>query len=506
MADGDDECDRRGGISVLLPTPVLSSPARSPVLQRRISGYKIAKGTPVIKANLQHDFRCCDNEEEVKGASLKPWARAMLRHSEYGGGNVQVMSQTVILSENIVLKATKRIEATLLTELNKILGSRVPVLIACLPAEDVFDEVPSGCEVAILYHKTQGVVGKDLVENLMHEWIADKTDRKLDSLMQVVEAVVQASRDLYEAGVVHQDLWLGNIVVTDEIAFDNEKQVCFLDVVDCAEATPSSFTASLGGLLISIEGLLLGLLLNDDNTASFPPKELWESLPHPWWVHTHWTSTPVLNDKDKLRSVRSVMDRLLGMGGLEDVMKIGMITHMERFVGSIHPVVKEMRMAHLAGKQRFLPIKRAVLEHKMIEKSELEHCIRGVRGKGFWTILRQELGKGVVEEVKAAVLRRVAPPPQVVGGPCPDIRTPSYLPPAMYPHPYGVINMTPAPMLPLSAVSTSVSPASVDALANLLTLEQMTRCGEFPDHVITTLQNWSDIHGFRLEGCNNYCD
>eukprot|EP01061_Rhynchopus_euleeides_P014654 TRINITY_DN2528_c3_g1_i1.p1 TRINITY_DN2528_c3_g1~~TRINITY_DN2528_c3_g1_i1.p1 ORF type:complete len:531 (+),score=205.54 TRINITY_DN2528_c3_g1_i1:821-2413(+) len=434
---------------------------------------------------------------------LLPWASAMLNHMHYGRGGLVAKSPTVFLSNEMVLKASTKSEAALMAQLSTTsIGGKVPQLVATWPARKVFAQGVEG-DTAILYRKIPGTCLADLLEATMKGYLASPEEERFCDLTRIVEQAVEAARNLFHEGLVQQDLWLGNIIASDSEEFG--WKISFLDVGDFTGAGDEAFTASLGGLLVSILGALLGLLFHGKE-CSFTPRYIWKDLPMPWWIHTHWDAPPPASDQAKVKVAKKVLDMLMSFD-VPPVIQVALVTHMERFLGVRHAVAVGA-LDKIERKYRLMSVKRAVLASGMMTKDSLAHCIESVRGRGFWTLLRHEIGKKLQVEVLDAVRRRHMPS-QSYFNPCPHVAVP------ITPPTRGSSGVLPASLvLPKhnhifsfaelhapSAVQTTQTDVDSDHISNLLTLEHMVLCGELPEHISQVLTKWAGVYGipFRTD-------
>eukprot|EP01063_Lacrimia_lanifica_P005856 TRINITY_DN1352_c0_g2_i1.p1 TRINITY_DN1352_c0_g2~~TRINITY_DN1352_c0_g2_i1.p1 ORF type:complete len:967 (+),score=376.99 TRINITY_DN1352_c0_g2_i1:156-3056(+) len=510
-------------------TPAGVSPTHSPV--QRALDLSARAGSPLLAQELSERCERVKKQlvEQVASGPLpphqtvpnvQPWAAALLHHGEYGGGGVDAVSDTVFLAEKLVLKATNRLEAELLarlsTKTDDLRIAKVPTLFAQYPASAVFATPPAGCNTAIVYHKVKGHVASDLAAALMRKYIqADGDPAYLQELKGVLNLAAAATVDLYNNGIVHQDLWLGNLVVSnvdpDARQFDGA-EISFIDVGDCAAAGAEAFSAALGGLAVSTLGILLGVLMHDV-PAAFTPKVLWGDMCPPWWVHTHWVPPQVVSDKKKVALAEAVLHMLLSLDHMQPVMQAGLVAHVERFLGPRHPVAQGAQRT-LPGKFKYVSVKRAALAAGLATKENLAHAMLSVRGGGFWTLLRQELGKSLADELHRAVTKKVQP---LVNATRPLILTPAtppmrictgFLPKSVNNHVRKPTDSHPKELSLDARDDTEVSPASLgrtremvqcDQISNFVTVEQMLLCGEVSEESSVKIKKWGECYGMAFE-------
>ncbi|KAJ9460057.1 hypothetical protein DIPPA_26576 [Diplonema papillatum] len=498
---------------------------------------------------VQRGYRDIKNEfdaETYNGdlnlvAHLQPWVIRFLQSERYGKGGIHAVSSTVIVAEDFVVKATTKVEAKRMSQVQKVCDSEtVPQLYSSLPAKEAFlpSKVPANTNTVVIYYKRKGVVASDLVTHLTRRYIANpEDDTPLSCISAVVDKAVVAAKTLFSLGIVHQDLWLGNIVLSSlsgeaeqgsgSVQEYQASVLSFLDVGDCCMAGHASFLGSVGGLCVSTLCMLLGIVAFD-TPQNFTPEYLWKDRPLPWWIHTHWTPPSQLCDSQKALFTRELCRTLLFTLPVINewpVIKIGLVTHLERFVGIRHPMVLDFRKTALAGtKYVTLSVKRAALASGMMTQQMLKDCLTEVRGAGLWTVLRQELGRPVADEIRSCVARKLNPAPNDFGSPCPIIDAPATPPTRLCTgllpssltahqiaahtrndHPYGQINL--ASQVPPTPCDT-VRGISIDhdLISNFITIEHMMLCGELSEDITVLLSRWSMSYGFDFKSPDELTD
>ena len=443
-------------------------------------------------------FDTLDGEDEM----LRGWALNLLEDSEHGMGEVVKTSSTVVLSKELVLKVTNRHEADLLASLNANgdVSGKVPELVATFPSRKVFRNVQiADGEIAVLYKKVKGETLQDILEDALCACMqSDFAENDVFVMRNIVSSAVEAAKGLHAVGFVQQDLWLGNMVCKGDA-------IVFLDVGDFTPTTPTAATSALGGLLISIVGSLLGLLLGYGD-STFTPRHLWEHLPFPWWVHTHWGSTPsAVTDAKKVTMVRQIAEMVFEHALPQHaVVQAGVVIHLERFIGVRHPVAVAL-LQKMEAKFRLVSVKRAALMAGIVSKGDISCTISRLRGSSFWTLIRHELGTKSLNEIQEAVKRRHAPAASYFS-PCPVVLLP------VTPPTRGCTGVLPAglvlPKMKDLAPAEEHSPSSIrgathsaiedEQISNMLTLEQMILCGELGGDLCSRLTKWAGVYGLHF--------
>ena len=448
---------------------------------------------------------------------LKPWAVELLHHAQYGAGAVECVSSTVILSNNLVLKATHTQEALALAQLNASSArGKVPVLVATFPLAAVFTTKPRHCDTVIMYRKIHGAPVSELATSLMKRYLDTQDAAVLGHIETLVRHAMDAAFQLFHAhGMVQQDLWLGNIVATNYTPNDySTMQLHFLDVLDFTDASaPETLAGAVGGLLISTLSLLLGVPFFGVESG-FSPSPLWKDMPGLWWVHTQWTTPELCHDEAKIAAADAVM-RILMSVEAAPAAQVGLVTHLERFLGPRHAVLRKWQQ-ELPSKFKFMSVKRAALTCGLMSKTSLADSISHVRGAGMWTLLRQELGKPAADEVRKAVVKKIAPVRTCSLVPCPQVTVP-VTPPARggcgtQMLPAHLVLRSPVRMpheMHMSAHSpthATFPSGEIDSehVANLVTLEQVAVGGELSPELADRLCKWANSYGIEFK-VDDFC-
>ena len=444
--------------------------------------------------------RMCNTEESIV-ENVKPWVSELLHDEQLGGGCVEIVSETVLLTKKLVLKATSALEVSILLHLHEVCPHIVPRPYATYQSSTVYRKVPSGCDTALLYHKVEGVICSQLLEELSAAYRDTQHEIYLTQIKQVINGSLSASQELCEKGIVHQDLWMGNIIISGveeglnkELDYSLAKYV-FVDVGDCAKMADNSYTASVGGLLIAGMGIILGTILQND-PQPFTPEVLWKGLPLPWWIHTHWEATSVTVPIKLTSCCEKVVDFLLSAASDTVVTRIGLLTHSERFLGIRHPITNNLTNKYLKLPERYKSVKRAALDCGLLTQNTLELSIKSVRGMGIWTLLRHELGREVCNDIRSCVTRKFTP--VAFDNYCGGVGGGGGI------HPYGVITMSCHAYSPTNRKTTCN--VGDPTIANFVTIEQMTNCGEFPQDITTVIQRWSAVYGFEFQSLDDIGD
>eukprot|EP01060_Flectonema_neradi_P033710 TRINITY_DN5732_c0_g1_i1.p1 TRINITY_DN5732_c0_g1~~TRINITY_DN5732_c0_g1_i1.p1 ORF type:complete len:395 (+),score=81.62 TRINITY_DN5732_c0_g1_i1:331-1515(+) len=394
------------------------------------------------------------------------------------------------------MKATTELEVSILLRLHEVCPDIVPRPYASYHASTVYRNVPADCDIALLYHKVDGIIGSDLLEQLSSAYRDTQDDAYLHQIRDVINGSIKASKELYNKGIVHQDFWMGNIIVSGidkelnkELDYSKAKYV-FVDVGDCAKVAENTYTASVGGFLIAAMGIVLGTVLQN-KPQPFTPEALWKGLPLPWWIHTHWEAVSAVVPPKVVPCCEGVMNMLLTTAADSVVTKIGLLTHSERFLGIRHPITNNLLGKHLELASRFRSVKRAALDCGLLSEETLELSIKSVRGMGIWTLIRHELGREMCNEIRGCVTRKYTP-----------VSCSGFAAGGM--HPYGVIAVDSHTASPHhKKKSCNIGDTNI---ANFVTIEKMVNCGEFPSETTKVLQKWSACYGFEFQSLDDLGD